>query len=86
MQFILYMKHANVFMYNTFVWNWSKNAICYDTIFIASCINDAIIDEILMAHNIRVGCVGHKFIGILGLHWAHWWHVHQDSQTLEWWV
>ncbi len=33
-------------MYEAFVWNWSKNAICDDAIFIASCVDDAIGDEI----------------------------------------
>ncbi len=33
-------------MYDEFVWNWSKNAICDDAIFIASCINDTIRNDI----------------------------------------
>jgi hypothetical protein len=33
-------------MYDAFVWNWSKNVVCDDVIFIAYCINDAIGDEI----------------------------------------
>ncbi len=40
------MKRDNVFMYDAFIWNWSKNAICDDAIFIASYINDAIGNEI----------------------------------------
>jgi hypothetical protein len=40
------MKHDNVSMYDAFVWNWSKSAVCDDPIFITSCINDAIGDEI----------------------------------------
>ncbi len=40
------MKHDNVSMNDTFVWNWSKSVICDDVIFIASCINDVIGDEI----------------------------------------
>jgi hypothetical protein len=35
------MKYDNVSMYNAFVWNWPKNAVSD-----ASCINDAIGDEI----------------------------------------
>jgi hypothetical protein len=46
LEFILYMKHDNVYMYDIFLWNWSKGEICDDTIFIASCVNDAIGDEI----------------------------------------
>jgi hypothetical protein len=33
-------------MYDAFVWNWSKNAICDDVIFNAYCINDAIGNEV----------------------------------------
>jgi hypothetical protein len=40
------MKHDNVTMYATFMWNWSKFALCDDAIFIASCINHALEDEI----------------------------------------
>jgi hypothetical protein len=44
--FILYMKHYHVSMYDAFVWKWSKNVICDDAIFITSCINDVIGNEI----------------------------------------
>ncbi len=44
--FILYMKHDNVTMYVAFMWNWSNFALCHDTIFIASCVNRALEDEI----------------------------------------
>jgi hypothetical protein len=33
-------------MYDAFVWNWSKNVVCDDVIFIAYHINDVIGDEI----------------------------------------
>jgi hypothetical protein len=33
-------------MYDAFVWNWSKNVVCEDVIFIAYCIINAIGDEI----------------------------------------
>jgi len=46
LEFILYMKHDNVYMYDVFLWNWSKGVICDDTIFIAFCVDDAIGDEI----------------------------------------
>jgi hypothetical protein len=36
----------NVIKYDAFLWNWNKNAINDDGIFIASCINFAIVDEI----------------------------------------
>jgi hypothetical protein len=38
------MKHDNVSIYDAFVWNWSKNAICDNAI--VSYINDAIGNEI----------------------------------------
>jgi hypothetical protein len=40
------MKHDNIVMYNTFMWKYNKNTICDDAIFIASCINEAISDNI----------------------------------------
>jgi hypothetical protein len=40
------MKHDNVTMYVAFMWNWSKFALRHDTIFIASCVNHALEDEI----------------------------------------
>jgi len=40
------MKHDNDTMYATFMWNWSKSTICDESIFIASCINHALEDEI----------------------------------------
>ncbi len=46
LQFILYMKHENVVVYDVFMWNWSKYAICDDAIFIASYINDSIGDKV----------------------------------------
>ncbi len=42
LNFILYIKHNNVRMYNAFMWNWSKNNLCDDVVFIKSCINDAL--------------------------------------------
>ncbi len=44
--FILYMKHNNITMYDTFMWNWSKYALCDNALFIASCINHTFSYEI----------------------------------------
>jgi hypothetical protein len=41
------MKHDNITKYDAFMWNWSKNATNDDGMFIASCINFAIVHEIL---------------------------------------
>jgi len=46
LNFILYMKHDNITKYDAFMWNWSKNVINDDDMFIASCINYTIVDEI----------------------------------------
>jgi hypothetical protein len=46
LSFILYIKHNNVNKYDAIIWNWSKIAINDDGIFIASCINSTIADEI----------------------------------------
>jgi hypothetical protein len=44
--FILYMKHDNVIKYDAFLWNWNKSVINDVGIFIASCINFTIANEI----------------------------------------
>jgi hypothetical protein len=41
------MKHDIDIMYAAFMWNWSKFAVCDDSILIASCINHALEDEII---------------------------------------
>jgi len=45
-QFILYMKHGYVVMFDAFMWNWNKINVCNDEIFIVSCINEALNNEI----------------------------------------
>jgi hypothetical protein len=44
--FILYIKHNNVTKYDAFLWKWRKIAINDDGIFISSCINSTIVNEI----------------------------------------
>ncbi len=64
------MKHDNVSMYDEFVWNWSKNVVCDDAIFIASCINDAIGNDIWwpIAHEwVVLGMNLAEFQGYIGL-------------------
>jgi hypothetical protein len=46
LKLILFMKHDNVTRYNSFMWNWSKSSMCHDVLFISSCINTSIVDEI----------------------------------------
>ncbi len=43
---ILYFKHDNVTMHNTFMCNWSKNASCDDALLISLCIHVVIIDKV----------------------------------------
>jgi len=40
LQFILYMKHDNVVMFDAFMWNWSKSNVWNDAI--SPCINEAL--------------------------------------------
>jgi hypothetical protein len=39
------MKH-NITIYDAFMWNLAKSSLCDDVIFIASCLNHALVDEI----------------------------------------
>jgi hypothetical protein len=45
-QFITYMKHDNMIMYDTFLWNWNNNVICNDAIYVVSYIKEVIINKI----------------------------------------
>jgi hypothetical protein len=63
------MKHDNVSIYDAFVWNWSKNVVCDDAIFIAYCINDAIGNEIqwpITQEQVVFGTNLAKFQGFIG--------------------
>jgi hypothetical protein len=40
------MKHDYITMYDAFMWKWSKFALCDDALFIVSCINHVLSDEI----------------------------------------
>jgi hypothetical protein len=44
--FILHLKHDNSAMMEAFSWNWSKSSVSDDAIFVASCINHSLEDEI----------------------------------------
>lgn len=46
MNFILFMKCDNVVTWDAFVWNWARSSIYDDTFFVASCIYEAISNEI----------------------------------------
>jgi hypothetical protein len=42
----MFIEYHDMTKYDAFIWNWSKNAINDDVIFISSCINFTIVDEI----------------------------------------
>lgn len=46
LNFLLYMKHDNIIYMDSMLWNWSRSAIYDDAIFVASCVNAALRDEI----------------------------------------
>jgi len=46
LHFLLYLKHDNASRYEGFVWNWSKSSSCDDALFVASCINEALQDQL----------------------------------------
>jgi len=63
------MKHDNVTMYAAFIWNWSKSPLCDDAIFIASCINYALEDEIQWPtpkERLSLGVHLRKILGCIG--------------------
>jgi hypothetical protein len=63
------MKHDNIIKYDTFMWNWSKFALCDDALFIASWINNALGNGIQWPI-VKRGCylvhICKNFLGILG--------------------
>jgi hypothetical protein len=46
LHFLLYLKHDNAARYEGFTWNWSKSSSCDDALFVASCINKALEDQL----------------------------------------
>jgi hypothetical protein len=46
LNFIWYMKCDNVTTYDSYHWNWSASSVCDDAIFVASCVCEAIGNEI----------------------------------------
>lgn len=68
--FIMYMKHDNVCTYDGFQWNWSRTALNDDCLFVASCINRAIANEITWpneAERARLGRMNTHFSGCIGI-------------------
>jgi hypothetical protein len=68
--FILFMKCNNVTIYDAFMWNQAKSSLCDDVIFISSCINHALVDEIRWPSSferVALGSQLRELPGCLGL-------------------
>ncbi len=63
--FILFMKH-NITIYDAFMWNLAKSSLCNDVIFIASCINHALVDEIHWPSSFERVALGSQLRELLG--------------------
>jgi hypothetical protein len=46
LSFILYLKHDNTSIFDGSQWNWSKSSMCDDALFVGSCVNAAMTNEI----------------------------------------
>ena len=70
LNFLLYLKHDNITILDTFMWNWSKSAINDDTIFLSSCINEALCDEMKwpsVDERVEAASHAHEFPGCIGI-------------------
>ena len=76
LNFLFYLKHDNITIMDIFMWNWSKSCINDDIIFLSSCINEALRDEIKWSsvdERIEAASYVHEFpwcIGINGVSWT----------------
>jgi len=70
LSFLLFLKHDNLCVFDGHHWNWSKSSVNDDSIFVSSCVNAAIANEIRWPteHERRAagtrladfpGCIGH---------------------------
>lgn len=69
MSFVIYMKHDNISTFDAALWNWARSSMCDDSIFIASCINQAAADEIRWpssAERQQLSAVLPQFPGCIG--------------------
>ncbi len=60
------MKHNNITIYDAFIWNWAKSSLCDDVIFIASCINHALVNEICWPSSFETVALGSQFCELSG--------------------
>jgi hypothetical protein len=60
------MNHDNITIYDAFMWNWAKSSLCDDVIFIASCINHALANEIHWPSSSQRVALGSQLCGLLG--------------------
>ena len=70
LHFILYLKHDNIVQLQAYGWNYASSSSCDDCIFVASCINNALEEELSWPDAARrrilgqrlqdfKGCIGH---------------------------
>ena len=70
LHFILYLKHDNIVQLEAYGWNYASSSSCDDGIFVASCINEALKEELSWPDAARrrmlgqhlsdfKGCIGH---------------------------
>jgi hypothetical protein len=70
LNFILYMRHDNITIYDAYMWNWCRSSVCDDTIFVASCINEVLASEIRWPSAEERRALGEmvpQFTGCIGL-------------------
>ena len=70
LHFVLYLKHDNIVQLEAYGWNYAPSSSCNDAIFVASCLNEALEDELSWPDERRrsmlaarlpefQGCIGH---------------------------
>jgi len=88
--FILFMKHNNITIYDAFIWNWAKSSLCDDVIFIASCINHALVNEIYWPSYFERVALGSQFcessrcLGFIDKTLVEIWKPWKGSKHLTW--
>jgi hypothetical protein len=66
---ILFIKHDNVIIYDAFTWSWAKSSLSDDVLFIISCINHALVDEIHWLSFFEKVALGNQLCELLRCLW-----------------
>jgi hypothetical protein len=67
--FILFMKRNNIIIYDAFMSNWAKSSLCDGVIFITSCINHTLANEVCWPSSFERVALGrqlHELLKCLG--------------------